>query len=98
MFIERLLVLPRHTKRMMIFIMDMLLIGICLFAAFALRYGVLFPVSILLDNWILFVSMSVVGFVVINAMRLPRIKLHAMENGVILRLGATAVILSLSAM
>ena len=98
MFVEYLLSRPRHTKRMMIFTMDMLLIGLCLFAAFALRYGVLFPVSILLDNWILFVSMSVVGSVVINTMRLPRIKLHAMENGVILRLGATAIILSLSAM
>lgn len=98
MFVERLLGLPRTAKRAMLFVMDMLLIGLSLFAAISLRYGIFFPLQLLQDNWSLFASMAFIGAIVLSAMRLPRIKLHAMESGVILRLGLTAILLSLSAM
>ena len=98
MFVERLLALPRKTKRTILFAMDLTLIVVSLFAAHALRYGMFFPLSVVKDNWMLFASMIVLGGAILNVMRLPRVKLHAMEHGVILRLGATAILLSLSAM
>ncbi|MFT6607451.1 MAG: FlaA1/EpsC-like NDP-sugar epimerase [Halocynthiibacter sp.] len=82
----------------MIFIMDLLILTLSLGAAFSLRYGMVWPIEPIRENWLLFPLIIGFGIVIITLMRLPQIKLHAMESGTTLRLGSTAALLTLGAM
>ncbi|WP_417250199.1 polysaccharide biosynthesis protein [Celeribacter sp.] len=76
----------------------MTLLVMSLSAAYALRYGMFNPMALVRDNWALFGCAIVSGAVIFNALRLPRIKLHAMDSSAVLRLGSAAVLLSLVTM
>ena len=49
------------------------------------------------SSWILFPLMTVVGIVLISALRLDRIKLNAFENSAVSRIGAVAIFLAAAA-
>lgn len=98
MLVVNLLALPRKTKRILLFFMDLLLVALSLGGAFSLRYGMVSPMEPIRENWLLFPVLISFGAVVILAVRLPQIKLHAMESSAMLRLGSTAALLILGAM
>lgn len=90
--------LSRSTKRMILFLIDFLLIAASLAMAFALRFGMPFPVEPILANWVLFPVMLFVGALTIWAMRLNHIKIHTVENNTVLRLAVSATFLAMAAM
>ncbi len=90
--------LPRATKRLILFSVDVLLIAASLVMAFALRFGMTVPVEPLKANWALLPAMLAIGAVMITMMRLNHIKVHAVENNAVLRLAIFAGVLSISAM
>jgi len=95
--ISYLLNLSRSTKRLLFLLADTLLVGIALYAAFALRYGQINPNADIGDSWVLFPLMMVLGAVLIHFFRLPQIKLNAFENRAMLQVGLTSVSLMLTA-
>lgn len=90
--------LPRATKRLILFLVDICLIAASLIMAFALRFGMTFPAEPIRSNWALFPSMLVIGALTIWAMRLNHIKIHTVENNTVLRLATSAILLTVCAM
>lgn len=96
--LNSLINLPRAVKRLIFLFMDVTLIPICLYAAFALRYGTFAPLEKISSSWVLFVAMTVLGGGLVYFFKLPRIKLITFEARAMFQVGLTAVSLSLSAM
>lgn len=71
---------------------------ICLALAMVLRYGTLSLDIAFSPSWPLFIVMAVIGAILFLLLRLPQIKLSALENQAILRIGWAAVLLALCAM
>ncbi len=90
--------LTRKQKKTILFSVDLTLIAISLYCAFALRFGMVVPFSPMAENWQLFPAMLLVGAFTINLSRLHQIKLHAMDHRAFLRIASTAAVLSLFAM
>lgn len=89
--------LTRLTKRRIHLFVDILLVPICLFAAFALRYGSFTPSEKMISSWPLFPLLMVISALTSTALGLPKIKLHAFETKAILRTAYFAAILTVSA-
>lgn len=98
MSISSILSLPRAIKGALIFVTDLVLVPCALYLAYALRYGTLSPDRIGQENWLLFPMMAVIGVALIKAFRLHKIKLHAIENSAVLRIGLVSACLALAAM
>ncbi len=92
------LTLSRPVKRTVFLVADTALVVLSLYLAFALRYGIPWPFPFIGEAWVLLPIMTVVGALVINALRLPRIKLNAFENRAVLQVGLAAVVLALLVM
>ena len=94
MTIRAVLDLPRPAKRLIFLGMDTALVVVSLYLAFSLRYGTLVPLPRVGEAWVLLPIMAVVGALVINALRLPRIKLLAFENRAMLQVGLAALVMA----
>jgi FlaA1/EpsC-like NDP-sugar epimerase len=98
MLLEFLKSRQRRTKVAAYFLTDLLLVPACLYAAHALRYGTALPGKILEGEGALFTMMTLAGAAVILCLRLPWIKLSALEGRAAARIGFAAGVLSVSAM
>ncbi|HGG03856.1 MAG TPA: polysaccharide biosynthesis protein, partial [Aliiroseovarius sp.] len=90
--------MSRRTKRNIFLAADTILIPISLYGAFALRYGTAFPTFALENSAILFPLMMVLGILVIVGLKLPNIKLNAMETRAIMKIGLASISLAIVAM
>lgn len=90
--------LSRKQKKLILFSVDVAIIAISLYCAFALRLGMVVPAHPIIENWQLFPAMLLVGAFVIYVSSLHQIKLHAMDHRAFLRIAGTAAALSLFAM
>lgn len=96
--ISAVLDMSRSTKRVLFFIADTLLIPVALYAAFALRYGMIMPLEWAASSWMLFPLMTVLGAAWVYVFRLPQIKLNAFENRAMMQVALTALALAITAM
>ncbi|MEM8978366.1 MAG: nucleoside-diphosphate sugar epimerase/dehydratase [Pseudomonadota bacterium] len=71
--------LSRRQKRYLFFTLDVLLIPVALYFAFALRHGRVFPAEHIAASWILFPVLMAAGAWMIWAKKLPKIKLMAFD-------------------
>lgn len=90
--------LSRPIKRLVFLLADTLLVVASLYLAFALRYGTLDALPRAGESWVLLPIMAVVGALVINALRLPRIKLIAFENRALVQVGLAGAVMALLVM
>lgn len=90
--------LPRQAKRAILFSIDMTLVLLSLYAAFALRFGTAVATDYIDKSWILFPLLFAVSAPLALALRIPNVKLNAFENNAVMRIGLFAISLSLSAM
>lgn len=90
--------MSRRTKKAILFAVDLSLVAFSLYCAFALRFGMVIPLSRVAENWQLFPSLFFGGVFAIYFSRLHQIKLHAMDHRAFLRIGIAAAALSLFAM
>ncbi len=93
-----LIQLSRTTKRAILFSVDMLLVLVSLYAAFALRFGTPTPFEFIGRSWVLFPALLLVCGTLAFMLRLPSIKLNSFENNAVIRIGLCAVGISLAAM
>jgi FlaA1/EpsC-like NDP-sugar epimerase len=89
--------LRRGTKQTFWLALDTVLVPICLYLAFALRLGTFVPFEHTTPSIWLFGLMAAAGLGGSYAVGLHRIKLHALERDAILRIGAVAIMLMVSA-
>lgn len=90
--------MSRKKKKAVLLAVDLSLVAFSLYCAFALRFGMVIPVSRVAENWQLFPSLFFGGVFAIYFSRLHQIKLHAMDHRAFLRIGIAAAALSLLAM
>ncbi|MBV0914125.1 polysaccharide biosynthesis protein [Anianabacter salinae] len=91
--------LPRATKRWIIFSSDLILIVLCLYGAFALRFGVYYPFPRFIpEAWVLLVLVPLAGIPVMHWLRLSHIRLHAMEPSALINIAAAGGLISAMAM
>ncbi len=90
--------MSRRAKRNIFLVADTVLIPISLYAAFAFRYGTAFPTSALENSLVLFPLMVLLGIFVIVGLKLPNIKLNAMETRAIMKIGLASISLAIIAM
>ncbi|MEJ6401962.1 nucleoside-diphosphate sugar epimerase/dehydratase [Yoonia sp. 2307UL14-13] len=95
--IQSLLAMPRSGKKYLFLSFDTLLVVLSLFAAMALRFGTIYPAHMTSVSWWIVPIMAAFGPIVIAAVGLHRIKLHAIESDGILRIAMTAALLSMAA-
>ena len=96
MLYSKLTNMPRGRKSAFLFVMDMFLIPISIYLAFALRLGTLVPNSALRDNWFLVPIALLIGGLLIHGLKLNRIKLDTFDNFAIIRLAIVALVLSVA--
>ncbi len=90
--------LSRPTKRAIFLTSDMLLVLASFLAAFALRFGMLFPIHDLGDSQILLPLLVLAYIPLAFALRLPGIKLNTFDDNAVMRIGICAIGLSVAAM
>jgi FlaA1/EpsC-like NDP-sugar epimerase len=90
--------LSRRSKLFAYLLIDIALIPISLFIAYALRYGSLNPDIVMSDESILFAALTACGVGVLLIFRLPWIKLSALEGRAVVRIAAGAGTLAVCAM
>ena len=90
--------LSRPTKKHILFLINLFLIVASLTMAFALRYGMTFPLEPIRSNWALFPAMLLSGAFTIWAMRLNNIKIKTVESNTVLRLAVSAIFFAMFAM
>lgn len=88
---------PRRLKSGLVMSTDAMLVPVSLFLAFALRIGTITPHHYVQLSPLLFVLTTVGGLVLLWALRLHRIKLHAFDMHAVARIGAFAAALTLLA-
>ncbi|MBO6833047.1 MAG: polysaccharide biosynthesis protein [Roseitalea sp.] len=88
---------PRWLKKALVLSADAALIPISLYMAFALRIGTLTPHNYAQLSPAYFAIILVVGVVLLWAMRLHRLKLHAFDMHAVTRIGAYAATLTILA-
>ena len=71
--------IPRSVKSILFLSVDFILLPICLYLGFVLRYGALFPVEGLQESLYLFPLTALIGGIVNIALGIPRIKLSSYE-------------------
>lgn len=89
--------LSRRQKRGLMLILDLSLVLVSLYAAYALRFGTIFPYTQTTINWVIYPALAVVAAPLILFCQLPNVKLNAFENTAMLRIGACALSLALFA-
>lgn len=90
---------PRATKRRLLMAVDVSLVLVSLYAAFALRFGLAAPFDrVIPDASILLLLVPLCSVFVFWALKLNRVKLHAMEAGALINVAAAAGILSVVTM
>jgi FlaA1/EpsC-like NDP-sugar epimerase len=82
--------ISRRSKLLGYFFIDLALIPISLYMAFALRYGSFRPNLLIQGEALLFAATTICGAVVLIAFRLPWIKLSALEGRAVVRIAAGA--------
>ena len=87
----------RHQKRIILFVIDLSLIFVSLYCAFALRLSTPTPLAPGDTSWVLFPLLALLGGGLILYLRLPSIKLNAFENYAMLRIGICAAGLAVMA-
>lgn len=90
--------LSRRSKLLAYFIIDLALVPISLFIAFALRYGSIRPNLLTSGEIFLFSGLTLCGVGVLLLFRLPWIKLSALEGRAVVRIAAGAGSLAVCAM
>ena len=80
----------RRKKRAILFTMDLSLIIVSLYSAFALRLSTVTPISPGDASWLLFPLLALFGGGLIAYLGLPSIKLNAFENYAVRRVGICA--------
>lgn len=90
--------LDRRSKWMIMTLTDVILILVALFAAFALRYGELYPMDHLLRAWPLFVIMVIAGIIYSWILNIPKMKLQSFDLQAIHRIALCGFLLILTAM
>jgi len=98
MHISQFDALSRSAKRVIFLAVDASLVPLCLYAAYALRYGTAAPWEWLSGSWPLFPIVTFLGVLIGYSLHLDRIKLNAFEVDSILQVGLAAMSLALSAM
>lgn len=88
----------RRTKVAAYFLIDLALVPLTLYAAHALRYGTALPGRKLDGEGALFAMMTLAGAAVLICLRLPWIKLSALEGRAAVRIAVAAGLLAVSAM
>ncbi len=83
--------LSRTSKRYILLTIDLLILIFTLYAAFALRFGTIYPESALNTAWPLFPIVTVLGLLLLIFMRLSQVKLEAFERTAIFRTGVCAI-------
>ena len=92
-----LLNLPRHTKRLILFSVDLFLAPLCFMLAIMLRYGSTDPLGFLPHFWPVMVCIAIVAGVTIWLSGLPHINLNAIETTAITRIGLASIVLAVAA-
>lgn len=87
--------LPRRAKRLMYLGLDGALIPLCLWAAHALRQGTMLPG--VEGGLAFFMLVTGIGMVAVTALRLPWIKLDALEMRAIVQIGLAALVVAVAA-
>ncbi|OYU20405.1 MAG: NADH-dependent dehydratase [Rhodobacteraceae bacterium PARR1] len=90
--------ISRRNKLIAYLLIDLTLVPISLYIAFALRYGSFRPNVLLNGEAVLFSALTACGVVVLILFRLPWIKLSALEGRAVVRIAAGAGTLSVCAM
>lgn len=90
--------LSRDTKQALWLILDVALVPICLYLAFALRLSTFTPFEYMTPSIWLFGFMTSAGLGISHAAQLHRIKLHALERNAMVRIGVVASVLMVGAM
>lgn len=98
MFFANLNSLSRSKKKILLFSMDVFILIVSLYLAFSLRFGMIVALPPITENWVLFPLLGIFGAIVVYSAKLHQIKLHAMDHSAFLRIGSTAMILSILAM
>lgn len=94
---NKIINLQRQKKRIVFLLIDMLLIPISLYFAFALRKDTFFPFDVIRQSGVLFIILTLLGGGIIYFLKLPRIKLNAFETRAMLQVGLAAVSLTITA-
>ncbi len=89
--------LPRRAKHALWLLLDVLLVPLSLYFAFALRFGTPTPSWAMTASWALFPALMFIGLAACVAFDLHKVKLHALERFAMLRIGVVAIVLALSA-
>jgi len=89
--LDFLLNLSRRSKRAIFLSVDILLVLVSLYVAFTLRFGTAFPFSQMKDSLVLFPFMLAVSVPVFLYTQLPNIKLNAIENKALIRVGVASI-------
>lgn len=97
MVVKRLSKLPRSAKRIFFLFVDSALVPISLYAAFAARYGTIFPLDAIPAGLPLFPLMAIVGIIAAATVRLDRIMLNAFDTSGVARIALVAVLLAVCA-
>lgn len=98
MLLEFLKSRQRRTKVAAYFLVDLALVPLCLYAAHALRYGTALPGRKLDGEGTLFIMLTLSAVAVIACLRLPWIKLAALEGRAAVRIAVASGVLAVSAM
>lgn len=97
-FIGRIGALPRRAKRAIIFAVDLALVPLALWLAYALRFGTFHPFALVEGEEILFPLLLLLAVPLIHLLGLARVKIHAFEITAAGRLMIFTLALALAAM
>jgi len=90
--------LPRKTKRRILFAADLVLVPVALLLAFALRYGMESPSSVVAQAWDVLLPVTILSGAIIRLTGLQRIKLQSFETRGIMSVGLASILLATAAM
>lgn len=89
--------LPRPIKRSMMLLLDIALVPIGIYLAFALRLETTTPFQYAKESWVLLPMTAFCSVLIIHFFRLPQIKLHAFDTQSVARIGTCAATLAVTA-
>jgi len=88
--------LSRPIKRSVMLLLDIALVPISLYLAFALRFETTTPFQIATESWVLLPMTAFCGVLIIHFFRLPQIKLHSFDTQSMTRIGTCAATLAVT--
>lgn len=90
--------LSRKAKRRILFAVDLVVVAVALYFAFALRFETLFPYFALTKAWPLFPLMIGAAAVIVPWVGLHKVKLNSFDTNALMRTGITSAALIVAAM